>query len=184
MTLQISNSNEASSPLLKNNDSQRKLSPIDQCLQEAVKKFDEKEINWHWVAKQVGNGYNVSKCKQTWAKLNRPSGAWSDEEDAQLIGLIHKHGESHWSAIAQEMNNGRTSIQCSSRWKKLKGKLAQITQQKTKKRAHEESEDERSLKKAKTRVAPIQPSQEIAPTRKVTSLHFNSLGKITIIATI
>jgi hypothetical protein len=40
---------------------------------------------------------------------------WSQDEDAQLVRLVDRHGPEKWSTIAAEIVN-RTGKQCRERW--------------------------------------------------------------------
>jgi myb proto-oncogene protein len=55
------------------------------------------------------------KQKKSKSKFHQVKGAWSDQEDAQLMQQVSIHGPKKWSLIATTFT-GRVGKQCRERW--------------------------------------------------------------------
>lgn len=116
----------------------------DECLKKAVASFsnclkgssdaeNQKQqgviVVWSKVAAAVGNSRTNVQCLHRYNKLSKDpekhgnpkaiavcmKGAWTDEEDQKLVGLVQQYGARKWSQIAAELP-GRIGKQCRERW--------------------------------------------------------------------
>lgn len=77
---------------------------------------------WSQIANFVGNGRTKAQCHQRWNRALSPGiskSAWTPEEEAKLLDLVSKNGESSWKLISSKMGN-RTDVQCRYMYSKLK----------------------------------------------------------------
>jgi hypothetical protein len=86
-------------------------------LKDAVKKHGNK-----WVAVAAGiSGRSNRQCRQRWTNVKdpthkrKPGQKWTAEEDAELIAVVKKRGNTDWVAVAAGMS-GQTNVQCRKRW--------------------------------------------------------------------
>ncbi|MDR1434985.1 MAG: hypothetical protein LBI77_01100 [Puniceicoccales bacterium] len=73
--------------------------------------------NWPAIATQIA-GRTPKQCRDRWLNSLNPSnnkGAWTREEDQQLINFVEQEGTGNWPAIAAQIT-GRTPKQCRHRW--------------------------------------------------------------------
>ena len=94
-------------------DPQKWTKEEDQLLQEAVKRYGEK--NWKEIASGIP-GRNHVQCLQRWKKVLKPGlkkGHWTEEEDELL--RTWKNKCSNWAEMAEHIP-GRTPKQCRERW--------------------------------------------------------------------
>ena len=67
---------------------------------------------------QLMTNKTEGQCSQRWHKVLKPSlvkGAWTEDEDRQVIELVAKYGARKWSLIASNLP-GRIGKQCRERW--------------------------------------------------------------------
>jgi hypothetical protein len=77
---------------------------------------------WAKVAAKVP-GRNEKQCRQKWQYLSKKiaatvSGAWTVEEEKQMVSAVETFGATSWDKIAANVP-GRSETQCSSKWQKM-----------------------------------------------------------------
>jgi hypothetical protein len=78
----------------------------------AIMKFGLK--NWSTVAMYIGSNRNRSQCSQRWKRCLDPDiskDAWTADEEARLLELVHQHGTQCWAKMADLMIS-RCDVQC------------------------------------------------------------------------
>ena len=81
-------------------------------------------MDFHVVAKFVGNGRTQWQCRQRWTRGIDPSISkekWSESEDAKLIEAVKQFGSKQWKKVASQMPN-RSDVQCRYRFLMLSRK--------------------------------------------------------------
>jgi hypothetical protein len=74
--------------------------------------------NWTAISTEFPADFTEADCMHRWQTILKPSltkGPWTDEEDAQVVKLVHKYGAKKWSLIASQLP-GRVGKQCRERW--------------------------------------------------------------------
>lgn len=85
---------------------------------------DNEPINWDIIKTKLDEA-QIGSCRKTtqqimdrWKKVLNPAlikGAWSAEEDRQIIEWVNNNGAKNWSALANNLP-GRLGKQCRERW--------------------------------------------------------------------
>lgn len=82
-----------------------------------AKGFIEDDQFWGIIAQEMP-GRDASHCANRWKNMLDPAlvkGAWTKEEDEQVLKLVSIYGPRNWSKIAQHLQ-GRIGKQCRERW--------------------------------------------------------------------
>jgi len=72
---------------------------------------------WDFIASHYSDRADV-QCQHRWNKVVNPKivkGAWTKEEDEQVLDLVRKYGPKRWTLVAQHLQ-GRIDKQCRERW--------------------------------------------------------------------
>ena len=96
----------------------------DQKLIDIVKKYNEIDINWEDVAKQLNTGRNSRQCRERWSYYLSPhicKEPWTKEEDDLLLKKYKELGPK-WKKLSSFFKS-RTDINLKNRWNLLQRKF-------------------------------------------------------------
>jgi len=77
--------------------------------------------NWSQVSSFVGNSRTRAQCSQRWYRGLDPKICkknWTEDEDHQLMELVHLYGDKAWTKIASILGN-RSDVQCRYHYKQI-----------------------------------------------------------------
>jgi len=86
----------------------------DEKLRKLVEIYGER---WDVIGSHYPDRADV-QCQHRWNKVVNPNivkGAWTKEEDEQVLALVRKYGPKRWTLVAQHLQ-GRIDKQCRERW--------------------------------------------------------------------
>lgn len=74
-----------------------------------VMDYQQEEIDWDFVAREVGFRFNGEQCRTRWLHYDAPMAAdgrtWSVDELQQLHKVVQQIGQTNWEAIANRMGS-------------------------------------------------------------------------------
>lgn len=125
-------------------------------------------VDFHLVAKFVGNGRSQWQCRQRWTRGIDPSISkekWTDAEDKELLEAVKCFGAKQWKKVATRLPN-RSDVQCRYRYLLLTKRTSSDSEPGSPEEVSEPFEDQHVTKAVRIPLPSIttfDPSLEMSP---------------------